>query len=70
MVVLPDERAPTFEELSAQAGPRHRYVVAELDGALAGRLRIRRPMRDLNTHLGFFTRAQSIRMQAALPLTS
>ena len=36
MAVLPDERAPTVEQLSARAGPRHRYVVAELDGVLAG----------------------------------
>jgi len=36
MAVLPDERTPTFEELRAQAGPRHRYIVAELDGVLAG----------------------------------
>lgn len=36
MAVLPDDRAPTVEELRAQAGPSHRYVVAELDGVLAG----------------------------------
>jgi GNAT superfamily N-acetyltransferase len=36
MAVLPDERTPTIEELSAQAGPVHRYVLAELDGTLAG----------------------------------
>ena len=36
MAVLPDERAPTMEELSSHAGPQHRYVLAELDGALAG----------------------------------
>lgn len=34
--VLPDERAPTIEELSAQAGPLQQYVLAELNGALAG----------------------------------
>jgi GNAT superfamily N-acetyltransferase len=36
MTVLPDERAPTIEELSAQAGPQHQYVLAELNGTLAG----------------------------------
>jgi GNAT superfamily N-acetyltransferase len=36
LTVLPDERAPTIEELSAQAGPQHLYFLAELNGALAG----------------------------------
>jgi len=36
MAVLPDDRAPTIEELSAQAGPQHQYFLAELNGALAG----------------------------------
>jgi mycothiol synthase len=36
MAVLPGERAPTIEKLSAQAGPQHQYVLAELSGALAG----------------------------------
>jgi GNAT superfamily N-acetyltransferase len=36
MAVLPDERAPTIEELSAQTGPQQRYVLAELSGRLAG----------------------------------
>jgi mycothiol synthase len=36
MTVLPDERAPTIEELSAQAEPLHMYVLAELNGTLAG----------------------------------
>src|SRR5215469_18496941 len=36
MAVLPDERAPTIDELSAQAGPQHQYVLAELNGTLAG----------------------------------
>ena len=36
LAVLPDERAPTIAELSAQAGPLHRYVLAEFDGTLAG----------------------------------
>jgi GNAT superfamily N-acetyltransferase len=36
LAVLPDERAPTIEELRAQAGPQHQYVLAEVDGTLAG----------------------------------
>lgn len=36
MAVLPDERAPTIDELAVQAGPLQRYVLAELDGMLAG----------------------------------
>jgi mycothiol synthase len=36
LAVLPDERAPTIAELSAQAGPQHRYVLAEFSGTLAG----------------------------------
>lgn len=36
IAVMPDERVPTIEELRAQVGPQHRYVLAELDGALAG----------------------------------
>src|SRR5713226_1234094 len=36
LAVLPDERAPTVPELRAQAGPRQKYVLAELDGMLAG----------------------------------
>jgi mycothiol synthase len=36
MTVLPDERAPSIEELSTRAGPRHKYVLAELNGTLAG----------------------------------
>ncbi len=34
--MLPDERAPTIEELQIQAGPHHQYVLAELNGAVAG----------------------------------
>src|SRR5438552_4696382 len=34
--VEPGERAPTADELRAQAGPQQRYFVAELDGMLAG----------------------------------
>jgi mycothiol synthase len=36
MLVMPDERAPTIDGLRAQAGPRHKYVLAELNGTLAG----------------------------------
>lgn len=36
LAVLPDERAPTIEELSAQVGPRHHYLLAEFKGTLAG----------------------------------
>jgi mycothiol synthase len=36
IAVLPDERAPTIAELSAQAGPQHHYVLAELNGTPVG----------------------------------
>jgi mycothiol synthase len=36
MAVMPDERTPTVDELRAQAGPQHQYVLAELNGSLAG----------------------------------
>jgi mycothiol synthase len=36
MAVMPDERTPTIDELRAQVGPQHQYVLAELDGTLAG----------------------------------
>lgn len=36
LAVLPGERAPTIAELRAQAGPQHHYVLAVLDGTLAG----------------------------------
>src|SRR5262249_11900900 len=36
MAVLPDERTPTIDELEAQAGPQQKYVLAELNGTLAG----------------------------------
>jgi mycothiol synthase len=36
IAVLPDERAPTIAELSAQAGPQHHYVLAEFNGTLVG----------------------------------
>jgi mycothiol synthase len=36
MAVLPGEQAPTIDQLSAQAGPQHLYVLAELNGTLAG----------------------------------
>jgi GNAT superfamily N-acetyltransferase len=36
IAVMPDERAPTIDELRVQAGPQHRYVLAELNGTLAG----------------------------------
>jgi mycothiol synthase len=36
LIVRPGERAPTVEELRAQAGPEQEFYLAELDGALAG----------------------------------
>ncbi|HEU5420947.1 MAG TPA: GNAT family N-acetyltransferase [Streptosporangiaceae bacterium] len=36
MAVLPYERADPVESLRAQAGPRHRFLLAEADGVLAG----------------------------------
>ena len=36
LTVEPGERAPTADELRAQAGPQQRFFVAELDGRLAG----------------------------------
>lgn len=36
LMVVPGERAPGVAELRAQAGPEHRYFLAELDGRLAG----------------------------------
>jgi mycothiol synthase len=36
MAVMPDERIPTIDELRAQVGPQHQYVLAELNGTLAG----------------------------------
>jgi mycothiol synthase len=36
MAVMPDERIPTIDELRAQVGPQHHYVLAELNGTLAG----------------------------------
>ena len=36
LIVRPDERAPTVEELRAQAGPQQQFYLAELGGELAG----------------------------------
>jgi mycothiol synthase len=35
-VVLPNERADSAADLRAQAGPRHQFLLAEVDGELAG----------------------------------
>jgi mycothiol synthase len=36
LAVLPGERADSAEQLRAQAGPRHQFLLAEVDGVLAG----------------------------------
>jgi len=41
LTVEPGERAPTAGELRAQAGPQQRFFVAELDGRLAGYIRVK-----------------------------
>lgn len=36
LAVVPGERADAVEDLRAQAGPRHQFLIAEVDGVLVG----------------------------------
>ena len=36
LAVVPNERADSVEDLRAQAGPQHQFLIAEVDGVLAG----------------------------------
>ncbi|MEP7023034.1 MAG: GNAT family N-acetyltransferase, partial [Actinomycetota bacterium] len=36
LAVMPNERADSVGDLRAQAGPQHQFLLAEVDGVLAG----------------------------------
>jgi hypothetical protein len=63
LAVLPDERAPSVGEMRAMATAETVYLLAELDGGLAGSGYVGR------SSLGYVYRGESITVRGRLPLS-